>query len=197
MTIHHGKWKMFPAEVSSSCVSEQQHMDHCSCIHTLIYTANRAFKSQPHLEHPCFELPASVTPLVTDHSHREMSPKGFLVTPQLHLPVRPPKVPQGLRSNSCSDKHESLCNFYEGIRVSWNRLFKEPGKSQHCWRVGCSIPKGELMLQAADWTAVTHHTQKDSHEPGITKIYVPGQHSSDQTHRSTVSQRYWLQTSCS
>lgn len=127
VTIHHGKQKMFPAEVSSSCVSEQQHVDHCSWTHKLIYTTtNWAFKNQPHPEHPCFALPASVTPLVTDHSHTEMSPKGFLVAPQLHFPVRPPQGPtgretpraRGLRSNSCSDKHESLCNFYEGIRAS-------------------------------------------------------------------------------
>lgn len=50
------------------------------------------------------------------------------------------------------------------------------------------------MLQTADCTAVTRHTPKDSQEPRITKIYVPGQHSSDQTHRSAVSQWYWLET---
>lgn len=46
------------------------------------------------------------------------------------------------------------------------------------------------MLKAADCTAVTHHTLEDSQEPGIAKIYMPGQHSSDQTHRSAVSQQY-------
>lgn len=61
--------------------------------------------------------------------------------------------------------------------------------------VGCSIPKGQLVLQAADCTAMTHHTRKDSQEPRITKIYVPGQHSSNQSHRSAVSQQYWLETS--
>lgn len=157
---------MFPAEVSSSCVSEQQHMDHCSCIHTLIYTANRAFKSQPHLEHPCFELPASVTPLVTDHSHTEMSPKGFLVAPQLHLPVRPPKVPQGLRSNSCSDKHESLCNFYEGIKSFLKPAF------QGAWEIPALLEGGLQHSQGrADASGCRLNCCYSPHSEGLPRTW--------------------------
>lgn len=86
VTIHHGKQKMFSAEVSSPCVSEQQCVDHRSWTYKLIYTtAIWALKYQPHPEHPCFALL-----LVTDHSHTEMSPKGFLVATHCHFPMRPP-----------------------------------------------------------------------------------------------------------
>lgn len=71
-------------------------LDCHSWTYKLIYTtANWAFKYQPHSEHSCFALPSSITPLVTDHFHTRMSPKGILVVSQRHFPMRPPlpKVP--------------------------------------------------------------------------------------------------------
>lgn len=183
-------------------------------VHT---TANWALKYPTHPKHLCFTLFSSTTVHSHTLAHAETSLMGLLCTqfcsaPQPPLTTGPPRLQPGQGPHRALDTRvkeqfllrgtESLCSFYEGIRVSqtsFSRSSRNPNTPrawlQHSQQIACALPERQFSSKFKQQITQLCLTMLPRTPRKTPTIYMQGQHSSDQINRCAMSQQYWLETS--